>query len=180
MFVLNLKLNSNIIMKISLIVFLVLVLIIVGISIHKIFFNTSIGNSNCIDPSNNFTLSTSNYTNVLKAVHDNLEDHIGEQITFSGYIYKVYDFNDNQFVLARDMIIDSNNQTLVVGFLCESDKTPNFSPGTWVSVNGTITKGNYHGEIPILKINEIKKIEKPSDEYVYPPDGGYVQTSTIL
>lgn len=179
MFILNFKLNSNFLLKIFLFILLSIVLLIIGISIYKLFYNTSSTNS-CINSSNNYTLSTSNYTNVLKAVHNNLDNYIGQQITFSGYIYRVYDFDSSQFVLARNMIIDSNGQTLVVGFLCHSDKASSFKDGVWVNITGTITKGDYHGEIPVLEITEIQEINKPTDEFVYPPDDSYVQTSTVL
>lgn len=52
--------------------------------------------------------------------------------------------------------------------------------GVGLILPGTITKGNYHGEIPVIEINSIEKIEKPEDEYVYPPDETYVTTSTVL
>ena len=44
---------------------------------------------------------------------------------------------------------------------------------------GEITKGNYHGEIPILKITEIKQIDKPENEFTYPPDATYIPTGII-
>lgn len=55
-----------------------------------------------------------------------------------------------------------------------------FTDNDWVEIEGTITKGYYHGEIPVIEIKSMKKIEKPSEEYVYPPDDSYVQTSTTL
>ena len=42
-----------------------------------------------------------------------------------GYVFRANDFKENQFVLARDMIISSNLQTLVVGFLCETNELSN-------------------------------------------------------
>ena len=180
MFVLNFKLNSNFLLKIFLIILLIIVLLIIGISINKLFLNHSESSNSCSNYSNNFTLSTSNYTDVLKAVHEDLNSYIGQQITFSGYIYRLYDFNESQFVLARDMIIDSNNQTLVVGFLCHCDKASSFKSSTWVEITGTIMKGDYNGEIPIIEISDIKEIKKPTDEFVYPPGESYVATSTVL
>lgn len=180
MFVLNFKLNSNFLLKIFLFVLLLVVFLIIGVSIYKIFYHSNNSSNSCVNNTNTFTLSTSNYTDVLKAVHENLNSYIGQQIIFSGYIYKIYDFSDSQFVLARDMIIDSNNQTLVVGFLCNYNDISSYEPGSWVEITGTITKGDYNGEIPILEITEIKKIEKPTDEYVYPPNESYVPTSTVL
>ena len=88
-------------------------------------------------------------------------------------------YTDNQFVLARDMVIDS--QAYVVGFLSEYDKIRDFEDGTWVEIIGTITKGNYHKkDIPIIKVKELKIIEKPQDEFVSPPENTYIPTSAIL
>lgn len=104
----------------------------------------------------------------------------GQKISFTGYVYRVYDFSNTQFVLARNMVISSDNQTLVVGFLCNFKDASKFSDGTWVNITGTITKGDYHGDIPVIEIKEMKACDKPSDEYVYPPDDTYIPTSALF
>lgn len=78
------------------------------------------------------------------------------------------------------MIISSDFQTVVVGFLCHSTIANNFQDNTWVEMTGTITKGDYYGEIPIIEVEEINQVNTPSEEYVYPPDSSFVATSTIL
>ena len=79
------------------------------------------------------------------------------------------------------MIVSSNSQSVVVGFLCEYDNAKDFADNSWVQVTGTIIKGDYHGDMPIVKITDIKSVNKPSsDEYVYPPDDNYIPTSGIL
>jgi len=78
------------------------------------------------------------------------------------------------------MIISSDFQTVVVGFLCNYNKAKDFEDGTWIEITGTITKGTYHGEMPVIDIENIQKIEKPSDEYVYPPDDDYIPTSSFM
>ena len=95
-------------------------------------------------------------------------------------MYRVYDLPETQFVLARDMVVDSKFQTMVVGFLCSYNNAKNFKDGTWVSITGKITKGYYHGDIPIIEIDKIEEITKPKDTYVYPPDNFYIPTSTLL
>ena len=90
------------------------------------------------------------------------------------------DFNKNQFVVARDMRFNENSEALVVGFLCESKEAKNFKDNSWVEIEGKITKGNYHGEIPIIKITSIKNSAKPNDEFVYPPDENFIPTSSII
>lgn len=125
-------------------------------------------------------MSTSNYTNVLKTVHDNIDNYVGQKIKFSGYVYRMFDFKENQFVLARDMVISSDFQTVVVGFLCECTEITSYQDNSWVEIEGTIIKGDYHGDMPIIQVENLHSIEKPSDEYVYPPDDSFVATSTIL
>lgn len=78
------------------------------------------------------------------------------------------------------MVVSSDFQTLVVGFLCSSEKASNFKDGTWVNITGKITKGYYHGDIPIIEINSIEEIAKPKDTLVYPPDDFYIPTSSLL
>ena len=97
-----------------------------------------------------------------------------------GYVYRVSDFTNTQFVIARDMIISSDMQTLVVGFLCNCKVATNLPDKTWVEITGTITKVDYHGEIPIIEISELKQVEKPEEFYVYPPDENYVPTAVLF
>mgnify|MGYP003375536892 FL=1 len=126
------------------------------------------------------TITSSNYTSILQTVHENIDGYVGQKICFTGYVYRVYDIQENQFILARDMIISSDFQSVVVGFLCEYDKAKNFDNNTWVEVTGEITKGDYHGDMPIVKVTQITKVDAPKDEFVYPPDGTYVPTSNYL
>lgn len=179
MFVFNLKIDRNKIFKIVFTLIGLAVTAILVLVINKVMFNNTVSSNYKSSESSVSTLSTSNYTNVLKSVHDNVDNYIGKQISFSGYVYRLYDFDDIQFVLARDMLINSNMQTLVVGFLCESPESKNFENNTWVNITGTIEKGDYHGEIPIIKVTSIEKIQKPNDEFVYPPDDFYIPTSAI-
>lgn len=177
MFVYNIKVSSGKIFKFIFILIFIAVLAITGIAIFKTFPSKSDTNS---AKDEIYTINSSNYTNILKAVHDNLDTYIGQKISFSGYIYRVYDLQDDEFVLARDMVINSDFQTLVVGFLCHSDNSNKFKDGSWVNIVGEIKKGYYHGDIPIIDISQIEEASKPADSYVYPPDDFYIPTSSLL
>ena len=179
MFVYNSNFNKRIIIKILFILISIIISIYFIYSAYRIY-NSSFKIKNDNKSTNTINITNDNYTNILKSVHDDINSYIGKNIHFTGYIYKQIDFKDNQFVLARDMLIDSENQTVIVGFLCECDKTKKFETNNWVEITGKISKGNYHGEIPIIKIKEIKKIDKPTENiYVYPPDNTYVPTTNI-
>ena len=63
---------------------------------------------------------------------------------------------------------------------CYYKNAKNFSDGTWVNISGEITKGDYHGTIPVIEIKDIKQCEKPKDEFVNPPDDTYIPTSALF
>lgn len=181
MFVCNFKLNKNFMFKLFLSTIFIIAFIILGITLYRLCnFQTLDTVKDEIKYENVQLLNSSNYTNVLKTVHDNLDDYIGQRISFTGYVYRVYDLKQTEFVLARNMIISSDHQTLVVGFLCNYENALNYSDDTWITITGKITKGDYHGEIPVIEIEKIEKSEKPNDEYVYPPDNSFVPTNSIL
>ncbi len=180
MFIYNINLNKTSLFKALFIIIIISILILVGISIYRIINNANFKVKDNYSEPNIINITSQNYTNILKTVHENLDSYVGKNICFSGYVYRVYDLNQNQFVLARDMIISSDFQTLVVGFLCDYKKALDFKDGTWVEITGEITKGTYHQEIPIIKITKMQEIQKPTDEYVYPPDDAYVPTSSLL
>lgn len=180
MFVYNVKLNGKRVVKIMFIIIAVAITIYFAVSAYKIY-NNSFKVKDEIEEPDVMYLTSDNYTNVLKSVHDNMDDYIGKKICFTGYIYRVLDFKETEFVLARDMIISSDMQTLIVGFLCDCKNAKDFLDESWVEITGEITKGTYHGNMPIIKIKEIKQIGKPKEDiYVYPPDNSYVPTSAIF
>lgn len=183
MFVYNLKLSRTSMFKIILVIVCVIFLILFGIAGYKII-SASLENTVKVNDSilhgEVATLTIENYTDVLKMVHDNLDTYVGQKIKFSGYVYRAPDFTENEFVLARNMIINNQNQSLIVGFLCNCNEIKTYADNTWIEITGEITKGTYHGEIPVLQITHIDKIAKPEEEFVYPPDDTYIPTSVIL
>ena len=181
MFVYNVKINGSKTFKMFFACMIIFLVIIMFVVVFKIFSGAMASDNNTCLPKNKISkLTTSNYTNVLKTVHENIDNYVGVKISFSGYVYRVLNLKDNQFVLARDMIISSDHQSVVVGFLCEYENAKDFKDNTWVEITGEITKGDYHGDMPIVKITEIKTIDRPNDEYVYPPDESYIPTDGVV
>lgn len=183
MFIFNVKVNGSKLFKVFFTFIIILMIIILCTVFYKVISgsNKSFSVSDNLDSSGVCKISAKNYTNILKTVHENIDNYVGKKINFTGYVYRVSDLQDNQFVLARNMIINSSSQSVVVGFLCECDNAKNFTDNSWVKVTGTIVKGDYHGDMPIVKVTDIKSVDKPSsDEYVYPPDDSYIPTAGIL
>ena len=180
------KLNKKSLGKILIVIFSIICLILLAISISKILNEIKTENQkeiitdDCSIPHQDLSqLTPENYCNVLKEVHEDLDTYVGQKISFTGYVYRVADLKDNQFILARDMIINSKNQSVVVGFLCEYDKGKELANDSWVNITGEITKGNYYGEIPIIKISSLEEASVPDNPFVNPPSDSYVPTSVI-
>ncbi len=181
MFVFNIKLDGNKTAKIFIGILCVILLLITFFVCYKLIFNSFFKTNDDVNLRDTvYDVNSQNYTNVLQNVHNHLNDYVGQKVKFSGFVYRLYDFTDSQFVLARNMIISSDYKYVVVGFLCDSNLISNYKDNDWIEVTGTITKGDYKGEIPIIKVETINKIDKPTDEFVYPPDSSFITTSTVI
>ena len=180
MFVYNLKINGVKTFRIVIISIVIIAIIILTISIYNFYYKSKFLLTDNLPSNSIANIESNNYTNILKQVYDDVDTYVGQSINFTGYVYKIKDFKDTEFVLARDMLINSDSQSVVVGFLCSYENAKNFKEGTWVNVTGTIIKGYYHDEIPVIDINKIEETNKPEEEYVYPQTSTYITTSVIL
>ena len=181
MFIYNLKLDKNFAFKIFISIAIIIACLIALISAYKIFNSNDYETSKHIFNGNDtINITNENYTNILQSVSNDIDSYVGKKICYTGYIYKLIDFTENQFVLARNMVVSSEFESFVVGFLCESEIASSFKNNTWVEITGTIEHGQYHGDIPIIRVIDIKQVDTPEDEYVYPPDDTYIPTSNIF
>jgi uncharacterized membrane protein YcgQ (UPF0703/DUF1980 family) len=184
MIIYNLKLNKKLIFKTCLAIMAIVCICLAIFELFILFKESKKDdyfeeNGYCLPDSDIAVLTAENYTNVLKEVHDDIDTYVGQKISFTGYVYRVAGFSEDQFVLARDMDI-GNNQTLIVGFLCSSNKIKDFQNNTWINITGEITKGEYNeNSIPIVKISSIEETSMPSNPTVPLPDDEYVPTAVI-
>ena len=170
MFICNLKLNKKVLCRIFIVLSLFVVFFIILYSFYVIFFKKS---QTCDSYKNNIIdLNESNYTNILKAANENIDSYIGVKVRVIGYVYRLIDFNESQFVVARDMKLNNSSQSLIVGFLCESKNASKYSDGTWVEVIGKIKRGKLNEELAILDVTSIREVSIPEHIFVNPPGKG--------
>ena len=170
MFICNFKLNKKALCRMFITLSLLVVSFIILYSIYVIFFKK---NQTCDSYKNTIIdLNEANYTNILKASNENIDSYIGVKVRVTGYVYRLIDFNDSQFVVARDMKLLNPSQSVIVGFLCESKKASKFSDGTWVEVVGKIKRGKLNEELAILEVTSIREVSKPENVFVSPPGKG--------
>lgn len=183
MFVCNVKFNKTAIFKWVLGFFAIICIclaVVAGFKIIRGYNRETFESLECLPNTDIAIIRDEDYTNILKMVNDDIDTYIGQKICFTGYVYRVSDIKENEFILARDMVIsDSPKQSLVVGFLCKYNQAKNFENNSWVKIIGTIEKGEYLGEVPIINISEIEKVAKPEKCEVPVPDDYYVPTSVI-
>lgn len=183
MFIYNLKINSGLALKLIIAILSIFMLIVFGISVYRIFFTSGkFEVSDRLSAGEITEIQADNYTNILKAVHEDIDSYVGMKIKFTGYVYRVIDFENKQFVLARDMLInEEGTQSVVVGFLSQYKDAENLKDGEWVEVIGTIEKGKYHNEeIPVIKVTELQKTSASENRFVLPPNDTYIPTSGLL
>lgn len=183
----NFKLNGSRLIKFLFVVMLLIILAIFSIGVYNIFFkekietDTEIKLTDTIESNKVFEITPENYTNILQAVTNDIDSYVGCKIHFTGYIYRLIDFNEKEFVLARDMLINENtSQSLVVGFLCTYDTAYEFKDDTWVDITGTIVKGEYYGDIAQIKVDNMFECKEPENKFVCAPDNSYIPTSNMF
>ena len=183
MFVCNIKLSRTKFFKGILAIMAIVCIALTIMGILKIVHSNNnletFGNTDCMPSNEVACLTDENYTNILKQVHENLDTYIGQKISYTGYVYRVPEIEENQFILARDMQIKNSNQTVIVGFLCTAQNACDFDTYSWVKITGTIEKGYYFGDIPCINISEIEKTAQPEHCIVPEPNENFIETAVI-
>ncbi len=158
MFVFNMKLNVK---KILIISAVIIVIVALFFEINSMLKNDS---STAFD----YVLNEENFTETLKSVHDNIDGNVGKSIKLSGFVFRLPDFKSNYFVCGRNMLLDGEEK--VVGFLCTHNQNIELADAEWVEITGTIVKGYYTTDMPVIEIKSIDKITAPANTFVKTPD----------
>lgn len=118
-------------------------------------------------------MTENNFFTFLNEIDDNPDKFKNYRITLTGFIYKNDNIKANQFVIARMLMVCCAADTQIVGFLCDSSGQ-NLDKNTWVQVTGILDTTNYIDNsskqtslIPLIKIQNIKKVNPPASKYIY-------------
>lgn len=178
MFIYNLKLDKKTVTRSFIGISMIIICLIIMYSVYIIFFKS---NSTCdYNQRDIIDLDETNYTNILKSANENIDSYVGKKVRVTGYVYRLIDFDETEFVVARDMRFNESSNSIIVGFLCESEEASKFSDGTWVEVVGTIKKGKFTDELAVLDVVTIKETDKPTNIFVNPPDKTYIPTTNMF
>ena len=161
MFVLNLKLSVKKIIIACLSISLLSAMTIEYFA-NKKLESASEAMSN--DSKYDFTLTDENYLNILKTVHENIDENVGKTIKITGFVFRMPDFDENTFVCGKNIIY--NNEESVDGFMCNSPDAKTLLDNEWIQITGIVEKGTYVTDMPIIKVGSIKKVKAPENTFI--------------
>ena len=92
MFVYNFKIKKPSGLQLLFICAIIIAIIFFIISAYRIFKASNIFRiDDELNPSDIYEITNTNFTNILKTVHDNVDSYIGQKVHLIGYVYRVPD-----------------------------------------------------------------------------------------
>lgn len=103
-------------------------------------------------------------------MEDHPERYQGKTVRFKGKVLKSKLKDANYFVPARKVMTCCADDTTMLGFLCEYEKTSELKTGQWVQITAKVTwkyMKSYRGKGPVYEDAIVEFCEAPQDEMVY-------------
>lgn len=158
MFVINFKLNFKKIL---------IICCLLGLAIATIVEFSNMGTASVNskkDSAYDFLITENNWCDALKNIHENIDENVNKTVKIKGFVFRMPDFKENYFVCGRYVV--SGSEDMVAGILCEFDDSKKLLDNEWVEVTGIITKCDYNGSQPSIKVGSIEKVTAPTNTFV--------------
>lgn len=108
------------------------------------------------------------YVQTMSIIGQDVKGFKGKEITFSGFIYNDKDVPGDKAVVARYGITCCIADASVWGMIVAGENVKKLPQETWVKITGLLDETTYKGTLfPLVKVNKVEKINKPTDPYVY-------------
>lgn len=119
------------------------------------------------------TVAHEDFSMWLTEMYTNMKKYQGYTVVMTGFVFKDPEFlKENEFVPARLMMSCCVGDLAPAGILCKYDQADQLQAESWVTVEGTLTLGQYEydgvlSDEPQLKVTKITPAEAV-EGYVYP------------
>lgn len=158
MYIYNIKINRNkILIFLGIVAFTFVIVLNVFSQDKFVLTNSSIETFD-------YNVNDDNYVKTLEKIHNSIDENIGKKIKIHGFYYTLPDLDKNFFICSR--YIADGNETKIAGFICMYEGQMSFEENEWIEITGTIIKGEYNGEIPVINVDTVTKIPAPANMYV--------------
>ena len=108
------------------------------------------------------------YVQTMSIIGQDVKGFKGKEIIFSGFIYNDKDVTGDKVVVARYGITCCIADASVWGMIVAGEDVRKLPQETWVKITGLLDETTYKGTLfPLVKVNKVEKINKPTDPYVY-------------
>ena len=136
---------------------------------YKEAFSDMFGENTSADGNDMIIVDTENYVTWMDDIYDNLEKYQGRKIQLTGFVYKEPQYEKNQFVSARLMMVCCAADIQTIGFLCSYENAAVLEADDWVRIEGTIEEGQFEGNpLAMVAVEKITPTEEPERSFVYP------------
>ena len=110
-----------------------------------------------------------NYYENLYNIYADLDAFAGRDVELTGFIYMDEALNDNEFVIARLLMVCCAADMQTVGLLCQWPEAGKLVQDTWVTVTGTLAKTELDGAyVPVIEVTAVEETTAPDIAYIYP------------
>ncbi|WP_108672357.1 TIGR03943 family putative permease subunit [Peribacillus acanthi] len=119
---------------------------------------------------NVISLKEEDYLKGMETLYNYPGEFMGDIVTFKGFTFKGDAISERQLFVLRFGVIHCIADSGVFGMLVEFPEKINLKNDEWISVKGKISSQYYQpfkSTIPVLKVEDWEKVEKPEDPYVY-------------
>lgn len=120
------------------------------------------------------TFNDKYYVHYLEELGEDLDEQIGKKVVITGYVSKSDKLQSDEFILTRLLINCCAADSQALGITCRSSLSEVIDKDSWVTLEGTVSfKENRDkdnriiGKLPLIVVESIKQIEKPSNPYIY-------------
>ncbi|WP_174731669.1 TIGR03943 family putative permease subunit [Mesobacillus harenae] len=109
------------------------------------------------------------FSTYYDAISMDIDKYQGRKIKLKGFVYKEEGFDQDQLVISRFLITHCVADASIGGFLSQFKEAADLSVDTWIEAEGTFSVTTYNEQqFPLIKVENWKEIEEPSEPYVYP------------
>ncbi|MDI4646053.1 TIGR03943 family putative permease subunit [Cohnella hashimotonis] len=115
-------------------------------------------------------LNDTNYLKGMEVLYNYADEFADKTITFDGFAYKGDEVGASSYFVFRFGFIHCVADSGVFGMLVQMPAGTKLSDDDWLRVTGKLTREYYQPfkqMIPVLKVKEWARIDKPDDPYVY-------------
>lgn len=126
-------------------------------------------------PEGPLVITESNFSKMMELLWWSGDDVQGREVEMVGFVYRDPSLGPEDFVLARLMITCCADDADVAGLLCRWPDRQTLGDGQWVRVSGKLGRLPFYNmqthqvdNMPFITVQQLDKVEKPAQEYVYP------------